>query len=144
MFEYVVLAGAIALVVVIAGLSKWRNGRFSQRPKATTAGPSFDVEALGGELGERATLVQFSSAFCAPCRTTRVVLQQVADIVPGVTTMEIDAELHLDVVREHQILRTPTVLILDDSGTVVTRASGAPTKENVLASLAAHLPNLKS
>ena len=69
-------------------------------------------------------------------------LGQVVDLVPGVTTVEVDAESHLDLVRELQILRTPTVLIVDASGNIVTRASGAPTKENVLASLASHLPDL--
>ena len=32
---------------------------------------------LGAELGERATLVQFSSAFCSPCRATRTLLRDV-------------------------------------------------------------------
>ncbi|NLC98944.1 MAG: thioredoxin family protein [Actinomycetales bacterium] len=141
MFEYYVLAGALALALVVALVSQRRNGRFSRKP-TVAQGPVFDVEAVGGIRGERATLVQFSSAFCAPCRTTRVVLGQVVDLVPGVTTVEVDAESHLDLVRELQILRTPTVLIVDASGNIVTRASGAPTKENVLASLASHLPDL--
>ena len=51
------------------------------------------------DLGERATLLQFSSAFCAPCRATRRVLGEVAGLVPGVTHVEVDAEHHLDVVR---------------------------------------------
>lgn len=142
MFEYIVLGAAVALAIVVALLSRWRNGRFSER-RAVESAPAFDLAAVGGQLGDRATLVQFSSAFCAPCRATRVVLGQVVDLVPGVTTVEIDAESHLELVREHQILRTPTVLILDEHGSVISRASGAPTKENVLATLAAHLPNLE-
>ena len=51
------------------------------------------------ELGERATLLQFSSAFCAPCRATRRTLAEVAAMVPGVTHVEVDAEHHLDLVR---------------------------------------------
>ncbi len=35
------------------------------------------------ELGERATLLQFSSAFCAPCRATRRTLADVAAVGPG-------------------------------------------------------------
>ncbi|MGH3444305.1 MAG: thioredoxin family protein, partial [Nocardioidaceae bacterium] len=50
-------------------------------------------------LGERATLLQFSSAFCAPCRVTRRVLADVAQVVPGVAHVEVDAEGHLDLVR---------------------------------------------
>jgi len=89
------------------------------------------------DLGERATLLQFSSAFCAPCRATRRVLADVAGIVPGVAHVEIDAEHHLDLVRRLGITRTPTTLVLDASGREVSRASGAPTRDAVLTTLAA-------
>ncbi len=90
---------------------------------------------LGENLGERATLVQFSSAFCAPCRATRRVLAEVAGMVPGVTHIEIDAEDHLNLVRELDILKTPTVLVLDANGFVVRRATGQPRKADVIAAL---------
>jgi thiol-disulfide isomerase/thioredoxin len=85
------------------------------------------------ELGERATLLQFSSAFCAPCRVTRQVLTDVAGLVPGVVHLEVDAEHHLELVRELGIMRTPTTLILDATGAEATRATGAPRREAVLA-----------
>jgi len=87
-------------------------------------------------LGERATLLQFSSAFCAPCRATRRVLGDVTSVAPGVVHVEVDAEHHLELVRRLGILRTPTTLILDSKGREVTRAAGAPTKAQVLAALA--------
>ncbi|WP_051713651.1 MULTISPECIES: TlpA family protein disulfide reductase [Streptomyces] len=90
---------------------------------------------MGTELGERATLVQFSSAFCAPCRATRRVLAEVAGLVPGVAHVEIDAEAHLDLVRRLEIVRTPTVLVLDAAGRVVRRAAGRPRKADVIAAL---------
>ncbi|MFN8168875.1 MAG: thioredoxin family protein [Candidatus Nanopelagicales bacterium] len=90
---------------------------------------------LGAELGERATLVQFSSAFCAPCRATRVVLDEVAGMVEGVTHVEIDAEENLDLVRRLDVRRTPTVLVLDARGVVRVRAAGAPRKADVIAAL---------
>lgn len=90
---------------------------------------------LGADLGARATLVQFSSAFCAPCRATRVVLADVAGMVDGVAHVEIDAESHLDLVRRFDVMRTPTVFVLDPGGRVVKRASGAPRKSDVLAAL---------
>lgn len=94
------------------------------------------TEALGEtELGARATLVQFSSAFCAPCRATRRILGEVAEIVPGVVHIEVDAEHHLDLVRRLDILRTPTTLVLDSAGNEVARASGAPRKEQVLSAI---------
>ncbi|WP_460838664.1 TlpA family protein disulfide reductase [Nocardioides marmoraquaticus] len=92
------------------------------------------------ELGERATLLQFSSAFCAPCRATRRVLGEVVEVVPGVVHVEVDAEQHLDLVRRLAVRRTPTTLVLDATGREVTRAAGAPTRQQVMTALAAALP----
>ncbi|MFG3661905.1 TlpA family protein disulfide reductase [Streptomyces sp. NPDC047706] len=90
---------------------------------------------LGAELGERATLVQFSSAFCAPCRAARRVLGEVSGLVPGVAHVEIDAEAQLHLVRALGIVRTPTVLVLDADGRIVRRAAGQPRKADVIAAL---------
>ncbi len=90
---------------------------------------------LGAAPGERATLLQFSSAFCAPCRATRRVLGRVADSVPGVAHIEVDAEAHLDVVRRLEITKTPTTLVLDGAGREVVRAAGQPTTAGVLQAL---------
>ncbi len=94
-----------------------------------------DAAELGEALGERATLLQFSSAFCAPCRATRRVLAEVTAMVPGVAHVEIDAEQHLDLVRRLDILKTPTVLVLDADGRIVRRAAGQPRKADVIAAL---------
>ncbi|MGN0063508.1 MAG: TlpA family protein disulfide reductase [Nocardioides sp.] len=94
------------------------------------------VHAVGAELGERATLLQFSSAFCAPCRVTRLTLAEVVGLVDGVAHVEVDAEEHLDATRALGILRTPTTIVLDAAGREVTRASGAPKRDQVLAALA--------
>lgn len=141
----VVLAAAVALAV---GFGLWRlasDGRFRgtrrvrglQDPPAQEPAPTSVLTrtAYDGQLGERATLLQFSSAFCAPCRATRRVLEDVARIVPGVAHVEIDAEHHLELVRRLGILRTPTTLVLDSEGREVSRASGAPTKQAVIGSL---------
>lgn len=98
-------------------------------------GVRLDAGALGEELGERATLVQFSSAFCQPCRATRRILADVAGMVDGVAHVEIDAEDRLALVRELEVLRTPTVLVLDRHGRIVRRAVGQPRKADVIAAL---------
>ncbi|MET9699503.1 thioredoxin family protein [Streptomyces sp. NPDC006529] len=92
---------------------------------------------LGAEPGERATLVQFSSAFCQPCRATRRILAEVAAMVEGVAHIEIDAEDHLALVRELAVEKTPTVLVLDAAGRIVRRAAGMPRKADVIAALGA-------
>ncbi len=92
---------------------------------------------LGTPLGSRATLVQFSSAFCAPCRATRRILSDVADMVDGVSHVEIDAESRLDLVRRLDVRRTPTTFVLGPDGIVTHRASGQPRKADVIAALGA-------
>ena len=60
-----------------------------------------------------------------------------AQVVPGVAHVEIDAEQHLDVVRRLGVVRTPTTLVLDAAGREVARAAGAPRKEQVLSAITA-------
>lgn len=92
-------------------------------------------DTVGHPLGERATLLQFSTAFCAPCRATRRILADVAGLAEGVAHVEIDAESRLDLVRQLNVVRTPTVLVLAGDGTIVRRASGQPRKPDVIAAL---------
>ncbi|MBW8821648.1 TlpA family protein disulfide reductase [Streptomyces sp. NPDC086033] len=133
------MTGLVVCVVVLAAASAYgvlqrrRSGRV--RVRGRDDGKRLGAAELGEELGERATLVQFSSAFCAPCRATRRVLGEVAGMVPGVAHVEIDAEKNLELVRELDILKTPTVLVLDADGRVVRRATGQPRKADVIAAV---------
>ncbi len=109
----------------------------SGTPEPETAAPSLlSGTPYAEQLGERATLLQFSSAFCAPCRVTRRTLEEVSALVEGVAHVEVDAESQLELVRRLQVTRTPTTLVLDAHGREVTRAAGAPTKQQVLGALA--------
>jgi thiol-disulfide isomerase/thioredoxin len=83
-----------------------------------------------------ATLLQFSSAFCAPCRAVRRVSSEVAAMLPDVQHVEVDAESHLEAVRALGIWRTPTLLILDADGRITKRATGVPAKPQLIAALA--------
>jgi thiol-disulfide isomerase/thioredoxin len=143
----------VLLVAVVAavGFGSYRavtDGRFrgthqvrgtgSQRVEEEAPVVSvLDDTPWADDLGERATLLQFSSAFCAPCRAARRVLGDVASVTPGVAHVEVDAEHHLELVRRLGILRTPTTLVLSGQGVEVTRATGAPTRQQVLAALGA-------
>lgn len=136
------LAGARVTVPAVAGRSVRRtaHGRTGGRPMVSGPGEEhgerrLGAAELGAELGERATLVQFSSAFCQPCRATRRTLAEVAGMVDGVAHVEIDAEDRLALVRELDVVRTPTVLVLDARGRIVRRAAGQPRKADVIAAL---------
>jgi len=92
---------------------------------------------IGTDLGSRATLVQFSSAFCSPCRATRMLLEDVTEDMGDVVYVEIDAETNLELVRTLDIRSTPTTLFLDRTGHEVGRAMGAPKRDQVLSAIAA-------
>ena len=129
---------------VFRGTHRLRDGRVDHGPVAGAVEADEVVSVLAGtaydrQRGERATLLQFSSAFCAPCRATRRTLAEVADVVPGVAHVEVDAEQHLDLVRALGVLRTPTTLVLDPAGRELTRATGAPRRAQVLGALESSL-----
>ena len=127
----------LAVLAASAAFGLWWRRRDGRTRSVSAPGLSADdLASLGIEAtGARATLVQFSSAFCAPCRATRRILGEVAAMVDGVTYAEVDAESHLDAVRRFHVLRTPTVLVLDADARVVVRASGQPRKADVLAAV---------
>jgi thiol-disulfide isomerase/thioredoxin len=92
---------------------------------------------IGGELGTRATLLQFSSAFCGPCRATRLLIEDVTADMADVAHVEVDAEANLELVRLLDIRSTPTTLFLDSAGHEVGRAVGAPKRDQVVKAIAA-------
>ena len=127
---------AIVLMATAIGLVwRARSGRFrvAGAPVASTIEPI--LAGLGVAPGG-VTLLQFSTVFCAPCRATRVFCAEVAAAVPGVRHVEVDAESHLDEVRALDIWRTPTVLVIDASGVVRSRASGPTNRAQLLAAVA--------
>jgi thiol-disulfide isomerase/thioredoxin len=157
----VTMVGLVLLLAVLGiatGFGLWRKKTDGQMKSIATAtpipvaddDPEVDVvtptagehggerltaEILGSHLGERATIVQFSTAFCQPCRATRRILDEVTTMIPGTAHVEIDAEAHLDLVRKLDIRRTPTVLVLDSQGMIVKKAVGLPRKADVIAAI---------
>lgn len=137
-----VLATVLVLSTAVGLVHRRRDGRL-RRPTARPTADAADLRPLlgGRRAGERVTLLQFSSAFCAPCRATRRTLSEVAAVVPGVTHVELDAEACLDVVRRLDVRRTPTTLVLDAHGREVGRAGGQPRKAEVLRAIEQALPS---
>jgi thiol-disulfide isomerase/thioredoxin len=141
---WVDMVGVVSLVVVLAGATAfgllWQRRSGLVRAVGTPAGNPA-LAGLGVDpAAAPVTLVQFSSAFCAPCRATRRILAEVVTMLPAVRHVDVDAEQHLDAVRALGILRTPTVLVIDGAGQIVRRASGTPRKADVIAAVAPYLP----
>jgi thioredoxin-like negative regulator of GroEL len=97
-------------------------------------GPTAVFEGLGVRPGEAdLTVVQFSTAFCGPCRATRARLQHLEATRPGLASVQIDAERHLDAVRALGVRRTPTLFYLDREGRLLGRSDGAPRPQELTA-----------
>ena len=90
-------------------------------------------------FGDRATLLQFSTEFCAYCPQTRRVLGGIAERTDGVAHVDVDLTHSPDLAHRFNVLQTPTTLLLDGSGVVRARIGGAPKPVELEASLAAIL-----
>jgi len=131
--EGMIVAVAVLIVALLAGLA-WRhvNGRL----RSGAGQPRLTAADLGQPLGSRATLLQFSSPVCAPCRAARRLLADIAAGNPGVTHIELDVSSRMELVRQFGIHRTPTVFVLGRHGEVAQRASGVPKREDLLSAVA--------
>ncbi|HMR50345.1 MAG TPA: thioredoxin family protein [Arachnia sp.] len=122
--------GVVLLALAFGGYRHLTDGR--ARTVAAESVPHLDARRLGSELGAQATFVQFSSPVCTPCRAMRRILSGVVADEPDVGYVDIDAESRLDLVQEFGILRSPTVLVLDDAGAVRHRITGTAPKAEIL------------
>ena len=129
----------LAIFTLATGYGVWyRMSRGKVKLKSSRA--SIDPllsSAINSELGSRATFIQFSSAFCTPCRATRALLTDITADLDDVRHIEIDAEKNLELVRKLDIRSTPTTLVIDRSGKEIGRAIGAPKRSEILSTLAA-------
>ena len=124
----------LVLALAAAGIG-WRllqRSRGVLRPAARAGGVPADVAHLAGE---RLTLVQVSSEHCSSCARGARVWREVAHHEPDVAFVEIDADDHMDLVRELGILTTPTTLVYDGGGQLRGRVTGAPTPRAARAAL---------
>ena len=125
----------VVLALAIAFGVWYTRSRGEFRKKKTVNGPKLDAAVIGVELGSRVTMVQFSSAFCSPCRATKALLEDMVKTMPDVRYAHIDAESHLELVRKLDIRSTPTTLFLNSAGVEVGRAMGTPKRSQVLAAV---------
>ena len=87
------------------------------------------------QLGKNVTLLQFSSAFCSPCKATAHVISQIVTGMDDVVYIQVASEENLKLVEKFDIKSTPTVIFFNRDGLEVGRAVGIPTKEQVIISI---------
>jgi thiol-disulfide isomerase/thioredoxin len=126
------LAGLVALAAAAGLLWRATTGRARAARGDEVVSPA-DVGSAA--FGERATLLQFSTEFCAPCRTTARVLGGIAGDTDGVDHVEVDLTDSPELADRFRILQTPTTLVLDGRGAVRARIGGAARADDVRTTL---------
>ena len=126
--ELIVIAALVAFATALGFLHKALSGRARQLVKTQ------DLPA-GVVLGTDATLLQFSTEVCSPCRATHTVLHRLAHENDGLSHVDLDITHRADLAAQFNILQTPTTFILDATGTIRARIGGAVKRDTVLAEL---------
>lgn len=130
------LIAALIGMALLAGL--WWRGR-TGRAKLVRSGELVDLAKLKAikqgkavtTFGKQATLLQFSTEVCSACRQTARLYEEMEKQDPSIRHIEVDITDRMDLAAHFGILQTPTTLILDKAGKVVSRIGGAP-KANVV------------
>jgi thiol-disulfide isomerase/thioredoxin len=78
------------------------------------------------KLGKDFTLLQFSSDFCSSCKQTSVLLESIEKSREGLLHIDLDISNRLELAKTYSILQTPTILVLNSKGLVISRIVGAP------------------
>ncbi|MCT9001862.1 TlpA family protein disulfide reductase [Microbacterium memoriense] len=128
-----VLAALLAATLGIGLYLRWQQNR----PRRQDPSEVVDPQRLGAEaLGERATLLQFSTEMCARCPGVHRTLAEIADDRDGVVHLDIDLTHRPDIATHFHVLQTPTTLILDGDGVIQTRFGGTPRRDVIELELA--------
>ncbi len=127
------IAGALLVIAVIAGaLLRALDGR-----RRGGGHLLFDAAHASGDLGSRATLVQFSTEMCARCPQVRRMLGAVAADHDGLAHVEVDLTHRPDLSARYHVLQTPTTFVVDGSGAVRARFNGVPHRHALAEAIAA-------
>ncbi len=124
-----VVVGLVALTAALGMVWQRQQGRI-RHTDGTTVIRIKDIPGMR-RLGSGATLLQFSTDVCAPCRATHTVLDGIATELDAVTHVDLDVTNSPELAARFHIMQTPTTLVLDRAGVVRARIGGAPRREEL-------------
>lgn len=137
--RFIALAGLVLLATFVGLLLVLKSGQ-ARRIKN---GEQVDLSVISAtkngnpitEFGDNVTLLQFSSNFCSSCKQTSSLLEGIEKAQKGLLHIDQDITERLDLARTFDILKTPTTLVLDSRGKVISRIVGAPKQTTIEAEI---------
>ncbi len=103
--------------------------------KTPEAGSFITAEQLGHDMGTKATVIQFSSPYCQPCKATNTMVDEMTSGIESVAHVDLQVADHLDLVNQLKIMRTPTTILLDGNGHIEFRIEGLPKRDEIESAL---------
>lgn len=126
----------LLLVVGVVGLAAAVGWWWQRRDGTVVDGEGrfgqTELAAVGLDLHDASGgAVLLGSPSCAPCATVKRILGEVAEERSDFRWVDVDAASYLDLARQHQVLRVPTLFVLDGQGRIIARTSGVPAKQDL-------------
>ena len=95
-------------------------------------------ETVAEGIGEGAVLVEFTAAWCPPCRMIEPVLAELDRELPAVSFAKIDTDANPRTARDLGVMGMPTLQLYRD-GSLVAQLVGARPKAQLLKWMEPHL-----
>jgi thiol-disulfide isomerase/thioredoxin len=133
--RFIALIGLVLLATIFGVLLISKSGK----ARRINNGEQIDLSEIRAtkngkpatKLGKEITLLQFSSNFCSSCKQTSVLLETVEKSREGLLHIDLDITNRLDLAKRYGILQTPTILVLNSRGVVISRIVGAPKQSTI-------------
>lgn len=92
---------------------------------------NFDQEVRNAD---QVVLLDFFAAWCGPCRMVAPIIEEIAEENEQIRVGKIDVDAQPELASRFQVYSIPTLVVMKD-GEVLTQATGAKSKAQILAML---------
>ncbi len=93
---------------------------------------NFHEEVLNSD---KPVLLDFWSPRCGPCRSVLPIVEQIAGERPDIKVAKINVDEHPELAGQYKIRSIPTLMVMRE-GEIMSRASGARSKNAILSMIA--------